>query len=155
MLSPNPNGATALSLNPELLRTSFELVIDRQPQLTARFYEILFERFPQVRPLFGRNSGANQQHMLQSALVAVIDNLDDASWLRDTLHAMGSKHVDYGVTEEMYDWVGASLLAALAEAAGEAWTQEVEAAWVAAYGAIAGLMQEGARPRAAAAAAAE
>ena len=133
-----------MTLNPDLLRSSFELVIDRQPQLTARFYEILFERHPQVRPLFGRNSGANQQQMLQSALVAVIDNLENAAWLRETLHAMGKKHVDYGVTDEMYGWVGASLLATLAEAAGNAWTPELEKAWTDAYGAIAGLMQKGA-----------
>ena len=134
-----------MTLNPDLLRSSFELVIDRQPQLTTRFYEILFRRYPHVRPLFGRNSGVNQAQMLQSALVAVIDLLEDAAWLRDTLHAMGKKHVDYGVTDEMYGWVGASLLETLAEAAGRDWTPELEAAWVAAYGAIASLMQQGAR----------
>ena len=140
-----------MTLNPELLRNSFDLVIERQPELTARFYEILFERYPEVRPLFGRNSTAHQRQMLQSALGAVLDHLDDAAWLRETLLAMGKKHVDYGVTTEMYDWVGASLLAALGEAAGVDWTPELEAAWVAAYSAIAGLMQEGAAEVAAAA----
>lgn len=134
-----------MSLDPQLLRASFDLAVANQPQLTARFYEILFERYPQVKPLFGRNSNANQANMLQGALVAVMDHLDDANWLSDTLTAMGKKHVDYGVTDEMFDWVGASLLAALAEAAGDRWTVEVEAAWVEAYGAIAGLMQRGAR----------
>ena len=78
------------------------------------------------------------------ALVAVMEHIEDGRWLEQTLTALGQKHVDYGVTEEMYDWVGASLLAALAEAAGEDWTPELEAAWRAAYGAIAGLMQQGA-----------
>lgn len=134
-----------MSLNVELLRNSFDLVIERQPELTTRFYEILFERYPQVRPLFGRNSATHQRKMLQGALVAVVDHLEDAAWLRETLHAMGKKHVEYNVTTEMYDWVGASLLATIGEAAGEHWTPELEAAWVAAYGAVAGLMQEGAR----------
>ena len=133
-----------MSLNVPLLRKSFDLVIERQPQLTPRFYEILFARYPQVRPLFGRQAGARQAEMLQQALVAVMDHLDDATWLADTLGAMGRKHVDYGVTHEMYDYVGASLLATLAEAAGKDWTPELEAAWAEAYGAIASLMQNGA-----------
>lgn len=133
-----------MSLNVPLLRSSFDLVVERQPQITPRFYEILFSRYPQVQPLFGRNSGGKQAEMLQEALVAVVDHLEDASWLEQTLGAMGKKHIDYGVTNEMYDFVGASLLATLAETAGSDWTPEVEEAWRTAYGAIAALMQKGA-----------
>ena len=78
--------------------------------------------------------------MLTDALVAVIDHLEDAPWLTGTLAALGAKHKEYGVTPEMYGWVGASLLAALAEAAGKDWTPEAEKAWTDAYGAIVGLM---------------
>ncbi|HEX5660375.1 MAG TPA: globin domain-containing protein [Polyangiales bacterium] len=134
-----------MSLDIPLLRSSFELVTERQPELTVRFYDILFTRYPQVKPLFGRNSGTQQAQMLTQALVAVLDRLEDAPWLSQTLGAMGKKHVDYGVTDEMYGWVGASLLAAIAEAAGSDWSPELERAWSAAYGAIAGLMQAGAR----------
>lgn len=133
-----------MALDPQVLRTSFELVIERQPELTTRFYEILFERYPQVRPLFATDT-THQSKMLASALVAVMDKLEDASWLSNTLTAMGRKHVSYGVTNEMYGWVGASLLATLAEVAGRDWTPALEAQWTEAYGAIAGLMQQGAR----------
>jgi hemoglobin-like flavoprotein len=135
-----------LSLDPELLRTSLELVLERQPAITPRFYEILFERYPQVRPLFGRNAASNQAKMLQEAIVAVVDHLDDAGWLGTTLGAMGRKHVDYGVTPEMYGWVADSLLRTLAEVAGNDWTTETEAAWTAALGAIRDLMLAGAEP---------
>lgn len=134
-----------MSLNVPLLRKSFDLVVERQPQLTTRFYEILFSRYPQAQPLFSRNSRQAQAEMLQQALVSVIEHLEDASWLEQTLAAMGRKHVDYGVTDEMYDWVGASLLATLAEVAGKDWTPELEQAWKDAYGAIASLMQKGAK----------
>ena len=130
-----------MSLNVSLLRESFALVIERQPRLTTRFYEILFDRHPEVRPLFGRTSGDAQAKMLQEALVAVMDHLEDASWLEQTLGALGRKHIDYGVTDEMYDWVGSSLLAALAEAAGDHWNDELAEAWAEAYGAVAGLMK--------------
>ncbi len=135
-----------MSLDVQLLRTSFELVVERSPQVTARFYEIFFERYPQVRPMFGGGPAAleRQQRMLTDALVAVLDHLEDAPWLEGTLVSLGRKHVGYGVRDEMYNWVGECLLAALAEAAGPHWSKEVEAAWTAAFGAIAGLMLRGA-----------
>ena len=39
-----------------LLRSSFDLVVEREPAVVARFYDILFTRYPQVRPLFRRNA---------------------------------------------------------------------------------------------------
>lgn len=133
-----------MSLNVAALRSSFDLVVERSPNLTSRFYDILFERHPEVRPLFGRNARANQEKMLTGALVAVIDHVEDATWLTETLGGMGAKHVSYGVTAEMYPWVADALLATLAEVASEAWTAEVALAWEQALGAIASLMLAGA-----------
>jgi hemoglobin-like flavoprotein len=133
-----------MSLDVTTLRESFELVLERSPDLSRRFYAILFERYPQVRPLFGEST-ERQEQMLTRALVAVIDRVEDGVWLTDTLRALGARHVDYGVTEEMYPWVGDALLATLEEVTGEAWTPRVAAAWKQAYEAIAGLMMDGAR----------
>jgi hemoglobin-like flavoprotein len=132
-----------MSLDVDALRESFALVVERAPDLTRRFYEILFERYPQARPLFGAST-RKQEEMLTRALVAVLDHLEDGAWLGDTLRALGAKHVAYGVTDEMYDWVGDALLRTLAEIAGDSWSPRVAKAWADAYGAIAGLMQEGA-----------
>jgi hemoglobin-like flavoprotein len=134
-----------MALNVELLRSSFELVVERQPAMTARFYEILFARHPQARSLFHRRPAEVQQKMLHQALVAVLDHLEEASWLEGTLRGLGAQHVDYGVTDEMYDWVGESLLATLAEVAGEDWTDELSGAWADALGAISATMKEGAK----------
>jgi hemoglobin-like flavoprotein len=133
-----------MSLNVSLLRSSFELVVERAPDITHRFYDILFARYPQVRPLFSRNSRDKQEQMLTQALVLVMEHLEDAAWLTSTLAGLGAKHVDYGVTREMYGWVGECLLAALADAAGPAWNAELAQAWTDAYGAIASLMLSGA-----------
>jgi hemoglobin-like flavoprotein len=135
-----------MALNVPVLRASFEIVVERSPNLTHTFYDILFERYPQARPLFGKNNPRQvQEQMLTRALVAVMEHLEDASWLGETLGALGAKHADYGVTDEMYGWVGDALLATLAQVAGDAWTPEVASAWTEAYGAIAGLMQAGAK----------
>lgn len=134
-----------MSLDVALLRSSFDLLVARQPQITPRFYEILFSKYPQAKPLFGRNSGPAQAEMLQQALVSVLEHLEDASWLSHNLGALGAKHVSYGVSEEMYGWVGDSLLTTLAEIAGADWSPQLASAWTTAYGAIAGLMQQGAK----------
>lgn len=129
-----------MALDVPLLRGSFELVLKRNPSLTARFYEILFDRYPQAKPLFRRNTIKQQETMLAHALVAVMDHLEDAPWLKQTLAALGAKHVGYGVTPEMYDWVGDALLAAMAEAAGKDWSPKLAAQWTEAYGAIVSMM---------------
>jgi hemoglobin-like flavoprotein len=135
-----------MTLDPAILRSSFELVIDRCPELTMRFYEILFERYPQLQKLFSRDRTA-QSKMLAGAIAAVLDHLEDAPWLQATLGTLGAKHTTYGVTDEMYGMVGDALLATLAEVAAEAWTPIVAAQWTEAYGAIAGMMQAGAQVR--------
>jgi len=135
-----------MALNVELLRSSFALVVEREPEVTSKFYDVLFAKYPAVRPLFSRRSRADQEKMLRDMLVAIIDHLEDATWLTTQLSGLGAKHLDYGVTPEMYGWVGDSLLETLAHVAGDAWTPELKAAWTDAYGAVAGLMQ--ARPRA-------
>lgn len=133
-----------MSLDIDMLRSSFTLVVEREPELTRRFYEILFTRYPQARALFPANDLRPQQTMLRDALVAVMEHLEDAPWLTQTLGELGRRHEGYGVTAPMYDWVGDSLLATLAEVAGEDWTEPMANAWAAAYGAIASLMQAGA-----------
>jgi hemoglobin-like flavoprotein len=132
-----------MSLNPELLNSSFELVVERNPNVTVRFYEILFDRYPDAESLFGGNSREQQAKMLAEALTAVLNHLDDPPWLKETLMGMGRKHEGYGVTREMYPWVGECLIATFAEVAGDDWNDDYEQAWADAYGAICELMWEG------------
>lgn len=130
-----------MALNADLLRSSFALVAEREPQLTHRFYELLFTRYPDARALFSHRSQREQEVMLRDMLVAIVDHLEDASWLTTQLQALGDRHKDYGVKPEMYGWVGSCLLTTLEEVAGDEWTPELAAAWSDAYGAIAQLMQ--------------
>ena len=129
-----------MSLDAETLRSSLDLVVSRRPQLTERFYELLFERYPQTRSMFTRNNREHQAVLLQQAIVAVVKNVEDPEWLTSNLKELGARHVEYGVTQEMYGWVGGCLIATLQEAAGDDWSAEIEKAWVDAYGAIATLM---------------
>jgi hemoglobin-like flavoprotein len=129
----------------QLLRSSFDLVVSRQPQLAHRLYEVLFERHPELLKLFTRRPAQEHEARLTKALVQLMAQLDNTAATVAMLHALGGRHVRYGVTEVMYGWVGDALLTVLAEAAGDDWTPALAAEWTAAFGVIAGAMQAGAR----------
>lgn len=131
-----------MELNVSLLRSSFELLVARDPEIAVRFCDVLRSGYPRTEALFGCHSA--DPETLRKALGAVVDHLDDASWLERTLGAMGRRHFESGFTHEMYAGVGASLIVTLAETAGSDWTPELEEAWVRAYGVIATLMKKGA-----------
>jgi len=132
-----------MALDVQMLRGSFNLALARQPNMTHVFYDHLFASHPAARPLFVSADMAVQEQMLGEALVAVLDHLEDVPWLQSTLAELGAKHAGYGVTTEMYHWVGDSLIATLAKANGEQWTPAHTAGWGEAYGAIVAMMLAG------------
>ena len=50
------------------------------------------------------------------------------------MQALGRRHAGYGVRPEHYDTVGAALLWTLEQGLGDAFTDDVRAAWAEAYG---------------------
>lgn len=130
-------------MDKELLTESLLLVDGQEQLLTPRFYDILFTRYPDVRPMFSADIRPQAQ-MLRGAIIAVLDHLDDAAWLEDTLGSLGRRHAGWGVTASMYDAVAECMIAAMTELGGPAWTPEMTAAWTEALGAVAALMQAGA-----------
>jgi hemoglobin-like flavoprotein len=87
---------------------------------------------------------AEQKKKLVQSLAFVVATVDRPEVLRPVLHELGAKHVGYGVRPEHYGPVGQTLLAALAQTAGEAWNGDLSLAWSEAYAAVAAMMQEGA-----------
>ncbi|MEE3850868.1 globin domain-containing protein [Gordonia sp. LSe1-13] len=126
-------------MDKNLLEHSLALVDLPDDGLTVRFYEILFDRHPEVRPMFAR--GIRQQAgMLRTAVIAVVDHVDDAEWLQSTLGTLGRRHAELGVTEPMYGAVAECMIAAMSEIGGPRWTTEMTAAWSEALTAVASLM---------------
>jgi hemoglobin-like flavoprotein len=83
--------------------------------------------------------------MFLSTLLSIVDHLEDAPWLAQHLVALGAQHADYGVTDNMYAWVGGCLIETLAEGVGPGWNARIQLAWETAYAAICVHMREGAR----------
>ena len=59
------------------------------------------------------------------------------------LHELGARHAAYGAQAEHYPVVGAALIAAMAELAGDEWRPEYERAWSDAFAVVAGVMLDG------------
>jgi nitric oxide dioxygenase len=133
-----------------LVRSSFAEIAPVADTVAEMFYEQLFELDPSLRALF-RADMADQGKKLVQVLAAVVQGLDRTEALLPTLRALGARHVGYGVRPEHYDAVGAAFLLTLQSGLGERFTPAVSKAWAAAYGLLAGAMQEPAAADAAAA----
>ena len=115
-----------------LLRSSFATLAPRADALARRFYARLFATYPQVRPMFKTTDFAEQRRKLMASVAAVVALADRPEQLEPVLAVMGRQHAELGVEPRHYEYVGASMLAALADECGEAWTPELSRTWDAA-----------------------
>ena len=128
----------------DTLETSFDLIAPRGEELVDTFYTRLFETAPGVRPLFANTDLRKQKSMLLATLVLLRKSLRDLEAITPKLRQLGARHVAYGALPEHYPVVAEVMLASMAEVAGNAWTNDIEAAWAGALGLVATAMLEGA-----------
>ena len=127
----------------QTLQQSFARVEPIAETAAALFYTRLFELDPNLRPLFKSDLKA-QGEKLMSAIKLVVIGMDAPERIIPAVQSLGQRHAGYGVCPEHYTTVGEALLWTLEKGLGEAYTPEVEAAWVNAFGLLSGLMQEAA-----------
>src|SRR5215472_1469671 len=139
-----------MTLQIELLETSFQAIAPCGEAFVRSFYERLFTHFPQTRSLFASTDMKQQRKQLLGALALVIHNLRKPAVLTSALHGLDQRHVAYGVLPEHYPIVGAVLLETFADVLGERWTPAYHDAWAQAYEAVCAIMLEGANMQAAA-----
>lgn len=126
------------------IRQSFALIEPIAPQAAALFYDNLFTAAPHLRRLFQGNM-AQQGVRLMTMIATAVDLLERPDSLVPVLRKLGARHVNYGVRDEHYAPVGAALLKTLKQGLGQAYTDEVHAAWTALYGVISQTMMEASR----------
>ncbi|PSF33904.1 flavohemoprotein [Aphanothece hegewaldii CCALA 016] len=134
-----------MSLNVELLESSFSQIKEQRTDFTTCFYNNLFVDYPEVKPLFAQTQMEEQPKKLFKSLVLIVESLRQPDVLTNALKGLGSRHIDYGVLPEHYLVVGNTILKALAICLEDAWTLEVEQAWSEAYSVVMKLMLEGAK----------
>jgi methyl-accepting chemotaxis protein len=133
-----------MALDIDALETSFDLLAPRGEELVDIFYARLFAAAPSVEPLFSATDMRRQKAKLLATLVLVRNSLRDLDTLVPKLRELGERHGAYGAQPDHYPVVGAALIAAMAELAGDAWRPEYEQAWSDAFVVVAGAMLEGA-----------
>ena len=130
----------APGLQVELLEDSFAALAPQGEDLVDLFYEKLFFLHPAVKPLFANTDMGSQKKHLLDSLVLVVNNLRAPDKLVPALKAIGARHQQYGAKPEHYPVVAETMLSAMAELAGDLWTDELHAAWEEAFGLVAQIM---------------
>src|SRR6266576_50868 len=133
-----------MTLQIELLESSFQAIAPRGEEFVTAFYERLFTGFPQTRAFFTSTDMLEQRKKLLGALALVVQNLRKPEVLTSALKGLGQRHVNYGVRPEHYPIVGAILLETFSDVLGECWTPICRDAWAEAYGVVSAIMLEGA-----------
>ncbi len=133
-----------MTLDIDALETSFDLVAPRGEELVDSFYRRLFAAAPSVRPLFAGSDIRRQKAKLLATLVLLRKSLPDLDALVPKLRELGGRHGAYGARAEHYPLVAVTLIASMAELAGDAWQPEYERAWSDAFDVVASAMLEGA-----------
>lgn len=127
----------------QLIKGSWAKVVPIREQAAELFYGKLFELDPSVKPLF-KGDMKEQGRKLMMLLNTVVTSLEKLDNLVPAVQDLGKKHIQYQVKAEHYDTVGAALLWTLGAGLGEAFTDEVKAAWTKAYVTLATVMKQAA-----------
>jgi len=126
-----------------LVQASFRQVMPLAETAAKIFYERLFELDESLQALF-TNDMLTQGNKLMQFLGLAVVSLNKPEQLRPTLRTLGARHVAYGVLEEDFDTVGSALLWTLERTLGDAFTPDLEQAWIEVYAMISAEMKAGA-----------
>lgn len=124
-----------------LVQESFAKVVPIAGTAATLFYDRLFEIAPEVKPLF-KGDMEQQKMALMQTLGIVVKGLTQPETILPAVKSLAERHKDYGVQAEHFSSVGAALLWTLEKGLGDAYTPEVNDAWVAAYTLLSGVMIE-------------
>ena len=123
----------------DLVRSSFDLLLSLGDSAIVRFYENLFATAPELQEMFSPDIERQARKFLQS-LKLIVSSLSSTERAAPVLQRLGDRHRGYGVAAEHYEVVGAVLIATLDELLADAATEEVLAAWGAAFRLISSIM---------------
>lgn len=126
-----------------LVKSTWVSVVPIADKAAELFYGRLFELDPSLKPLF-KNDMQAQGAKLMKTIGLAVSSLDNLEPLKENLKDLGANHAIYGVKDADYNTVASALLWTLAQGLGDAFTEEVKAAWTVAYTTLADVMKAGA-----------
>lgn len=119
-----------------------------EKEFGIKLFQRLFEKSPPAKVLFGYpiDLDVNSSELLKSKRFnthasTVFDMLDtafnmlgpDIELLMEIMNELGSKHIVYGVTPQMFPFMEEAILFALEECLGERITPNVRQSWIETY----------------------
>jgi len=134
----NKPGLTPFKI--KLVQDSFKLVVSNSEQTAAIFYHKLFEKDPSLKKLFSGDM-KEQGKKLMAMIATAVNGLTDLGRIVPAVKDLGVRHAGYGVTDSMYDTVGAALLETLEVELGKAFSPTVKNAWTEVYITLATTMK--------------
>jgi len=126
-----------------LVRETFDLIVPISGVAADMFYERLFYMAPSLRRMFPEDM-RDQKRKLMVMIATAVQSLTDLDALLPQLMLLGARHESYGVKDSHYKAVGEALIWTLERGLADAFTPEVERAWLRVYRLVAATMQAGA-----------
>ena len=125
-----------------IVKETAPIVGQHARDITEYFYEELFRRYPQVKPLFNQSHQGSgiQRQALANAVVAYALNIDQLENLSHAVKLIANKHASLGIKPEHYPLVGEVLLDAIKAVLKDVITDDILAAWGAAYNQLAKIL---------------
>nr|WP_114765567.1 NO-inducible flavohemoprotein [Vibrio rhodolitus] len=118
-----------------VVKSTIPLLEGAGPALTQHFYQRMFSHNPELKDIFNmtHQKTGRQSVALFEAIAAYAKNIENLSALTQAVERIAHKHTSFNIQAEHYQIVGHHLIETLRELAPQAFTQEVEEAWTAAY----------------------
>ena len=124
-----------------IVKSTIPLLESAGTAITEHFYQRLFSHNPELKNVFNMShqKTGGQPAALFNAVAAYAKNIDNLGALSGAVERIAHKHTSFNIQPDHYPIVGHHLLETLRELAPDAFTAEVEEAWGAAYGLLAGI----------------
>ncbi|WP_142846788.1 NO-inducible flavohemoprotein [Telmatospirillum sp. J64-1] len=125
-----------------IVKSTAPVLAEHGLAITRHFYQRLFRKHPELKNIFNQAHQVvgDQPRALADAVHAYAANIDQPHVLSAAIRRITHKHASLNIQPAQYDIVGENLLAAIREVLGDAVTDEVIAAWTAAYDQLAAIL---------------
>ncbi len=122
--------SAAKDVDAGVIHASLEIAADRGGDLTKAVYARLFARHPEMEAQFVRDtSGHVRGEMLARVFEVVLDYVDAGAYAEGMIRNEVITHDGYGVPPDVFPLFFDVVAETLREAAGDQWTEAMEAAW--------------------------
>ncbi|MBR7888176.1 NO-inducible flavohemoprotein [Marinomonas sp. A79] len=125
----------------DTVRSTIPLLASAGPAITEYFYKRMFQHNPELKHVFNmtHQKTGGQPAALFNAIAAYATHIDNLEVLTGAVMRIAHKHTSFNIQPDQYAIVGHHLIETLRELAPDAFTPNVEEAWVAAYGQLADI----------------